>query len=107
MFAVVYRWTIIPGRESAFEQGWRDATIEIAATQGGWGSRLHRSAEAGVYLAYAQWPERATWEAASAFQSTAPDPAARAAYRAAWRPGDFEIVFAGDVCADLLQPRQA
>jgi heme-degrading monooxygenase HmoA len=107
MFAVVYRWTILPGRESAFERDWRDATIEIAATQGGWGSRLHRGAEAGVYLAYAQWPDRATWQAASASQSTAPDAAGRGATPAAGLSGDFEIVFAGDVCADLLQPRQA
>lgn len=104
MFAVVYRWKVAPGQEAAFEAGWLAATEIITEHQGGWGSRLHR-AENGVVFAYAQWPDRRTWEAAMSTRSAAPDDPARAAYRASIEPGSFEVVFAGEVVADRLQPR--
>src|SRR5690606_547329 len=63
MFAVAYRWKLIPGREAAFEEGWKAGTAAIAREFGGWGSRLHRG-EDGCFYAYAQWPDRATWEKA-------------------------------------------
>jgi hypothetical protein len=31
MFAVIYRWKLIPGREAQFEQGWRAGTEAIAS----------------------------------------------------------------------------
>jgi hypothetical protein len=60
MFAVIYRWKLVPGREALFEEGWRAGTEAIAKEFGGWGSRLHRG-EDGIAVAYAQWPDRATW----------------------------------------------
>jgi hypothetical protein len=63
MFAVVYRWKLIPGREAEFEEGWKAGTAAIAREFGGWGSRLHRGEDGWVW-AYAQWPDRATWEKA-------------------------------------------
>jgi hypothetical protein len=56
MFAVIYRWQVLPGCEAQFETGWRRGTERIAAEFGGWGSRLHKQAD-GVYVAYAQWPD--------------------------------------------------
>ena len=41
MFAVIYRWQVVPGLEAQFEAGWRRGTERIAAEFGGWGSRLH------------------------------------------------------------------
>ena len=64
MFAVIYRWQVLPGCEAQFEAGWRRGTERIAAEFGGWGSRLHKAGE-GVYIAYAQWPDEATWKKAS------------------------------------------
>ena len=63
MFAIIYRWRVIAGLEAQFEQGWAAGTRAIAAEFGGWGSRLHK-AEEGVYIAYAQWPDEATWKKA-------------------------------------------
>ena len=40
---------------------WETLTQGIRAGRGGLGSRLHR-AEDGTWVAYAQWPDRATWE---------------------------------------------
>ena len=64
MFVAVYRWKLKEGREERFREGWRRRTEEIYRKCGSLGSRLHR-AEDGTWVAYAQWPDRATWEAAS------------------------------------------
>jgi len=52
MFAVIYRWKLVPGREAQFEEGWRAGTEAIAKEFGGWA------------VAYARWPDRAIWEQA-------------------------------------------
>lgn len=62
-FCVIYRWRVVPGREQQFQEAWETLTQEIRAHEGGLGSRLHRAAD-GTWVAYAQWPDRGTWEAA-------------------------------------------
>jgi quinol monooxygenase YgiN len=62
-FCVLYRFKVRPGMEAAFQEGWTRITEAIRDTQGGLGSRLHRTAD-GWWAAYAQWPDRATWQAA-------------------------------------------
>jgi len=105
MFAVIYRWKILRGREAQFEEGWRAGTAAIAREFGGWGSRLHRG-EDGVFVAYAQWPDRATWERAMESRMHHSNDEARAKYRAAFEPESFETLFAGEVTADLLDFRR-
>lgn len=105
MFAVIYRWKLIPGRETQFEEGWRAGTSAIAKEFGGWGSRLHRGDD-GTVFAYAQWPDRATWERAMATRMHHSDEAARTKYLAGFEPGSFETIFAGEVIADLLELRR-
>jgi quinol monooxygenase YgiN len=73
MFAVMYRWRLKPGTESQFASAWAERTRAIASQEGGLGSRLHRSDD-GWFVAYAQWPSRAAWEAFMA-KSAAPTPA--------------------------------
>jgi hypothetical protein len=106
MFAVIYRWQVVPGLEAQFEQGWSRGTERIAAEFGGWGSRLHRG-EAQTYFAYAQWPDRATWEKALESRMRHSDDEARKMYREAIVEGTFETIFAGDVVSDLLDLRRA
>ncbi|WP_395645596.1 antibiotic biosynthesis monooxygenase family protein [Terricaulis sp.] len=106
MFAVVYRWRVIAGLEAEFEAGWRAGTERIAAEFGGWGSRLHKG-DGDVYVAYAQWPDEATWRKAMETRMHHSDDAAREKYRRAIVPGSFETLFSGEVVADLLQPRPA
>ena len=106
MFAVIYRWKLVPGREAMFEDGWRAGTAAIAREFGGWGSRLHRG-EDGVAVAYAQWPDRATWERAMQTRMHHSDEEARDKYRSSFEPGSFETLFAGEVTADLLQLHRA
>ena len=106
MFAVVYRWRVIAGLEAEFEAGWRAGTERIAAEFGGWGSRLHKG-EGDVYVAYAQWPDEATWRKAMETRMHHSDDAAREKYRRAIVPGSFETLFSGPVAADLLLLKRA
>lgn len=106
MFAVIYRWQVVPGLEAQFEAGWTRGTERIAAEFGGWGSRLHRAAD-NIYIAYAQWPDEETWKRASETRMRHTDDEAREMYRAAIVPGTFETLFAMPVTADLLDLRRA
>ena len=63
MFVALYRWKLKEGQEEKFREGWRRRTGEIYRKCGSLGSRLHR-AEDGTWVAYAQWPDKRTWEAA-------------------------------------------
>ena len=76
MFAVLYRWKLKPGTESTFREAWRAVTETIKAERGGFGSRLHRTAE-GELVAYAVWPSRERWEVAGTLPSTNEGAAAR------------------------------
>jgi quinol monooxygenase YgiN len=64
MFIALYRWDVKEGQESRFREGWRRLTEEISSRRGSHGSRLHR-AEDGTWVAYAQWPDKQSWEASS------------------------------------------
>lgn len=106
MFAVIYRWQVVPGLEAQFEQGWARGTERIAAEFSGLGSRLHKG-EGQTYFAYAQWPDRATWEKALETRMRHSDDVARRMYREAIVEGTFETVFAGEIVSDLLEQRGA
>jgi heme-degrading monooxygenase HmoA len=105
MFAVIYRWRVIPGLEAQFERGWAEGTRAIAAEFGGWGSRLHKG-EGGTYVAYAQWPDEATWTKAMETRMHHSNDEARELYRGAIEPGSFETLFSGPVACDLLELRR-
>lgn len=61
MFTVIYSFEVKPGQEQPFTQAWRDLTTLIYAHEGSLGSRLHKQRDLH-YIAYAQWPDRSTWE---------------------------------------------
>jgi len=79
MFAVLYRFKLHPGTELSFREAWCSATHAIREHYGTSGSRLHRVDEEHL-LAYAAWPDRATWEKAQTLPSVSPE--AGAAMRA-------------------------
>ena len=102
---MIYRCELIPGRKRQFEEGWRAGTAAITKELAGRGSPLHRGDD-GTVFAYAQWPDRATWERAMATRMHHSDEAARAKYRGAFEPDSFETMLAGEVIADLLELRR-
>jgi quinol monooxygenase YgiN len=71
MFYVLYRCRLKPGSEEAFRAVWSDITVAIRDGRGGLGSRLHRGDD-GLYYAYARWPSREAWGAASAMPPVLP-----------------------------------
>jgi quinol monooxygenase YgiN len=67
-FCVIYRFKVRDGAENAFRQGWTRITEEIRRDHSGLGSRLHR-ADDGLWVAYAQWPDRNAWEQSQAMKT--------------------------------------
>jgi Antibiotic biosynthesis monooxygenase len=61
-FAVIYRFKVAVESEGRFIDAWERMTEMIRDHRGGRGSRLHRGDD-GIIYAYAQWPDRATFEA--------------------------------------------
>jgi quinol monooxygenase YgiN len=72
MFAVLYRFKLLPETEQTFREAWGTATHAIRSHYGTSGSRLHR-ADDGILFAYAVWPDRATWEKAQTLPSVSPE----------------------------------
>lgn len=62
MFAALYTFEVIPGKEDALIESWTRLTELIYDYCGSLGSRLHLSENPNVYVAYAQWPSREFWE---------------------------------------------
>lgn len=61
MFIVIYSFKVKEGREKEFRALWAGLTSQIYKYEGSLGSRLHLSDE-GIFIAYAQWPDRKTWK---------------------------------------------
>ncbi|HNQ12968.1 MAG TPA: antibiotic biosynthesis monooxygenase [Bacteroidia bacterium] len=61
MFAIVYSFRVKVGCESTFIDSWKNLTQLIKTHEGSYGSKLHKD-ETGLYIAYALWPDKSTWE---------------------------------------------
>jgi len=104
MFCVAYRFHPLEEDDTEFVSCWKEMTHLIESELGGLGSRLHRT-EDGELFAYAQWPDRASWERMWDTEETG----RMAELSAHWRTlaGPSEIVFAGDVVEDLFRTGKA
>lgn len=69
MFAVIYLFNVKPGHSESFITAWKELTLLLRERCHGLGSRLHKSTE-NEYIAYAQWPDKASWEQAGSLLST-------------------------------------
>ena len=101
MFVVAYWWRAHPGKEEQFRAAWRRGTELIRAKYGSLGSRLHRDEE-GRFVGVAEWPDRATWQAAFDAKMVYDEPATRAAFvEAIAEAGDAPLLLM-EVTDDLL-----
>lgn len=103
MFVVVYWWRAHPGKEEQFRAAWRRGTEHITRLYGSYGSRLHQERD-GRFVAYAEWPDEATWQAAADVKMVYDDPETRRLFldAIAEAPPGGRPVFAGVVTDDLL-----
>lgn len=101
MFVVVYRWRLKPGFEETHRAGWRAVTESIRRAYATGGSRLHRDAD-GSWIAYAVWPDQATYDRAQSVPSVATDED-RAQMREGL-DGAVEVLHRLTVTDDLLVP---
>lgn len=64
MFIVMFEFVVRPGCEAHFLRVWPETTQGIYLFKGSLGSRLHRD-KSGAFIAYAQWPDEATYRKAA------------------------------------------
>jgi heme-degrading monooxygenase HmoA len=101
MFVAVYWWRVHPGKEEQFRAAWRRGTELITARYGSRGSRLHRASD-GRFIGVAEWPDRATWQAAFDARMVYDEPATRAAFVDAIAEAAREPLLLMEVTDDLL-----
>jgi len=98
MFIALYHWKVKEGHEKNFLEGWHRRTEEIYQRCGSLGSRLHKS-EDGTWVAYAQWPDRKTYDAAQSIPVV--DAEARRVFRESIEEAYPDIYM--NVIGDLLK----
>jgi len=60
-FTVMYSFKVHEGKAEDFIIAWTEMTKLIYAFEGSYGSRLHKVND-GLFIGYAQWPNKATWK---------------------------------------------
>lgn len=106
MFVAVYCWRVHPGKEEQFQVAWHRGTELITRKYGSYGSRLHRDRD-GRFVAYAEWPDEATWRRAFTQKMAYDEPETRAAFVDAVMeaPAQAEPMLTMTVIDDLLVRR--
>ncbi|NVK55793.1 MAG: antibiotic biosynthesis monooxygenase [Alteromonadaceae bacterium] len=104
MYIVMFEFVVKPGREADFLAAWPRVTQGIYLFKGSLGSRLHKSEE-GQWIAYAQWPDRDTFERAAGVDMNEAYNVEHQAMRDALNLQDTRILYKMDVTCDYLQRR--
>ncbi|MCU7553204.1 antibiotic biosynthesis monooxygenase [Alteromonas sp. ASW11-19] len=104
MYIVMFRFVVKPGKEAQFLAAWPTTTQGIYLFKGSLGSRLHRNKN-GEFIAYAQWPDEATWQAAASIEMSEDYEQSREDMRAALNLESTEILHEMEVEVDYLQRR--
>jgi len=91
MYLVLYAWRAKPGKEGQFREGWRRGTRAITRKYGSFGSRLCRTDD-GRFVGVAEWPDKATWQAAFAGGMTHDDAEASAIFNDAKLDGGAPVL---------------
>lgn len=64
MFVVIYSFEVKPENQNKFIDAWSKLTLLFRDYAFSLGSRLHRETD-NNYIAYAQWPDKYTWESSN------------------------------------------
>ncbi len=63
IFAVIYQFDLLPGKEKRYQQLWREVSSYFVNAKGALGSALHKTHD-GYWVAYSRWPSRTTRDTA-------------------------------------------
>jgi len=101
MFVVIYKFEVKENMNSEFLKAWEELTDLIYEYEGSLGSRVHFERE-NVYVAYAQWPDKGTWENAG---SNMPENAEEVRSRMRNSCAKIETLYELECVKDLLRPK--
>lgn len=101
-FAVIYQFKVIQGKEEQFQTNWKRMTELIYEFENSFGSRLHIEKN-GSYIAYAVWPDKATWENAG---HNLPIEAEQVRHEMRGSCSDVQTLFEMEIEEDLLMKQQ-
>ncbi len=104
MYIVMFEFVVKPGAEQQFLDAWAKTTQGIYLFKGSLGSRLHRD-KSGAFIAYAQWPDKATWEKAAEIEMSPEYERYRAEMREALNLESTRTLYEMEVETDYLQRR--
>lgn len=103
MYIVLYQIIIKPNQEENFIEAWKGLTKLIYKHEGSLGSRLHKK-DALNFFAYAQWPDKNTFENAS---GNLPEEANHFRDRMKASYESFEILEKFEMIEDLLKEQKS
>ena len=104
MYIVMFEFVVKPGARQQFLNAWAKTTQGIYLFKGSLGSRLHRD-KSGAFIAYAQWPDKATWEKAADIQMSPDYEGFRESMHESLNLESKRILYEMEVETDYLQRR--
>ncbi|NRD18490.1 antibiotic biosynthesis monooxygenase [Winogradskyella eckloniae] len=103
MYIILYTIKIKPNQEEDFIEAWKGLTELIYKNEGSLGSRLHKK-DALSYFAYAQWPDKETFDNAG---GNLPKEANRFREKMRASCEKFEVLETFEMIEDLLKKQQS
>ncbi|REG89283.1 antibiotic biosynthesis monooxygenase family protein [Winogradskyella sediminis] len=103
MYTILYTIKIKPNQEEKFIKAWKELTTLIYKYEGSFGSRLHKK-DALHFFAYAQWPDKHTFENAG---GNLPEEAHHCRNRMREAYEKFEVLDKYEMIEDLLKPQRS
>ncbi|AXR06010.1 antibiotic biosynthesis monooxygenase family protein [Salinimonas sediminis] len=105
MFIVMFEFVVKTGFEEQFLASWPKTTQGIYLFKGSLGSRLHRDSN-GAFIAYAQWPDEATYRQAASINMSPEYEAQRKLMRDSLNLDSTRVLHEMEVAFDYLQRRR-
>ncbi|MCF6442929.1 antibiotic biosynthesis monooxygenase [Pseudoalteromonas luteoviolacea] len=105
MFVVMFEFVVQEGFEEQFIKAWPSVTQGIYLFKGSLGSRLHKNVN-GEYIAYAQWPDKQTWEASSEIEMSPDYEMHRDSMQESLNLESTRVLYQMEVEIDYLQRRK-
>lgn len=104
MYIVMFEFVVKEGFDEQFLKSWPVVTQGIYLFKGSLGSRLHKNIN-GEYIAYAQWPDQAAWQASANVEMSPEYEQQREMMRDALNLESTKVLYQMEVEIDYLQRR--